>query len=319
MFENATGDKGMLESDGALHVRATVVDSGGDGKELIVDSPSLLVVLSFTGVEELKEKFGSDTAVTDEHTVDVESGVEEVFVVASEDVGVGSCLPDDGDLSVPSSHISDTILHGEDTGLGKDIELGLQVVSCLSVVGVLEEDEGETRGLVDLLVTNLGGTGLVAESEPSVRRVEQTRSGTSLPCALRLETSNVVTFSGDTGNDGDLVVDRLDKSLDDLCLLLRGEEGTLTGVAENDQTLDTVDGRKPRSDTLDSLVVDRAVLVERSDGSGSDTTHVEADSASGVRELGNVVGETVGGHFESSDLCCSDVCEVGVVWLEIAV
>lgn len=111
VFENATGDKGMLESDGALHVRATVVDSGGDGKELIVDSPSLLVVLSFTGVEELKEKFGSDTTVTDEHTVDVESSVEEVFVVASEDVGVGSCLPDDGDLSVPSSHISDTILH----------------------------------------------------------------------------------------------------------------------------------------------------------------------------------------------------------------
>lgn len=160
------------------------------------------------------------------------------------------------------------LLTGKDTGLGKDIELGLQVVSCLGVVGVLEEDEGETRGLVDLLVTNLGSTCLVAESEPSVRRVKQTSSGTGFSCAFRLETSNVVALSGDTGNDGDLVVNRLNKGLDNLDLLLRGEEGTFTGVTENDETLDTLDGGKPRSNTLDSLVVDRAVLVEWSDLEG---------------------------------------------------
>lgn len=111
MVENATGDQGVFESDGALHVRAAVVDSSGDGKELVVDGPSLLVVMGLTGVEELKEEFGSDTPVTDEHAVDVESSVEEVLVVASEDVGVGSCFSDDGNLSVPSSHVSDTVLH----------------------------------------------------------------------------------------------------------------------------------------------------------------------------------------------------------------
>lgn len=111
VVENAAGDQGVLESNGTLHVRAAVVDCGGDGKKLVVDSPSLLVVLGLTGVEELKEQFGSDTPVTDEHAVNVESGVEEVLVVASEDVGVGSCFSDYGNLSVPSSHVSDTVLH----------------------------------------------------------------------------------------------------------------------------------------------------------------------------------------------------------------
>lgn len=160
------------------------------------------------------------------------------------------------------------LLTSKDTGLGKDIELGLQIVRCLSVVWVLEKDEGETGGLVDLLVASLGSTGLIAESEPSVRRIEQTSSGTGLLCALRLKASNVVAFSGDTGNDWDLVVDRLDEGFDDLDLLLRGEEGTLTGVAENDKTLHALNGHKPRSDTLDSLVVYRTVFVERSDLGG---------------------------------------------------
>lgn len=111
VIENATGDQGVLESDGALHVRAAVVDSSCDGKELVVDGPSLLIVLGLTGFEELKEEFGGDTPVTDEHAVDVESGVEEVLVVASQDVGVGSCFSDDWNLSVPSSHVSDTVLH----------------------------------------------------------------------------------------------------------------------------------------------------------------------------------------------------------------
>lgn len=112
------------------------------------------------------------------------------------------------------------LLTGKDTGLGKDIELGLQIVCCLSVVWVLEKDEGETGGLVDLLVTSLGSTGLIAKTEPSVRRIEQTSSGTGLLCALRLKTSDVVAFSGDTSNDWNLVVDRLDEGFDDLDLLL---------------------------------------------------------------------------------------------------
>lgn len=39
-------------------------------------------------------------------------------------------------------------------------------------------------------------------------------------------------------------------------------------MAENDKTLHALNGHKPRSDTLDSLVVYRTVFVERSDLGG---------------------------------------------------
>lgn len=45
--------------------------------------------------------------------------------------------------------------------------------------------------------------------------------------------------------------------------------------------------------------------------SGGNTTHVESDSASGVEELGGVVGETVGDHFESSGLVLCGCVDVG--------
>lgn len=39
-------------------------------------------------------------------------------------------------------------------------------------------------------------------------------------------------------------------------------------MAENDKTLHAFNGHEPRSDTLDSLIVDRTVFVERSDLGG---------------------------------------------------
>jgi hypothetical protein len=96
-------------------------------------------------------------------------------------------------------------------------------------------------------------------------RVKETSSSTSFLCPLCLESGNVITLSSDTSNDGDGVVDSLDESLDDIDLLLFGEEGTFTGVTKDDKSLDTLDGSKPRSDSLDSLVVDGTIFVEGSD------------------------------------------------------
>ena len=168
VVQDASGDESVLEGDRALHVRASVVHRSGDGQQPVVHLSCLLVVLCLSGVEQLKQRFRGDTAVANEHAVDVEGGVEEVLVVAGEGVDVGTLAPDDGDLTVPSSHVSDAVLHGEDAWLGEDVELSLQVVRRLGGIGVLEEDERETRSLVDRLVSSLGCALLVAESKPAV-------------------------------------------------------------------------------------------------------------------------------------------------------
>jgi hypothetical protein len=70
-------------------------------------------------------------------------------------------------------------------------------------------------------------------------------------------------------------------------------------VTEDNQSLDTLDGSEPRSDSLDSLVVDGTVFVEGSNlgiselqntevcdthRSRCDTSHVESDTTSRVGE-----------------------------------
>ncbi len=94
--------------------------------------------------------------------------------MAREDLEVRTLASDDGDLGIPTTHVAHAVLHRDDTGLSGDVEHRLQAVRRLGVVRVLEEDEGKTRLLVDLLVAVLRRTRLVAESKPSVRRVEET-------------------------------------------------------------------------------------------------------------------------------------------------
>lgn len=138
-----------------------------------------------------------------------------------------------------------TVLTRKDTRLSKDIELSLERISRLGDIGVLEENEGKTGSLVDGLVSSLWCSGLVAESQPSVRWVKKTGGGTSLFCSFRLKSSNVVTLTSDTCDNWDLVVDGFDERFDDVDLFLLGQEGTFTGVAEDDETLDTLDGDEP--------------------------------------------------------------------------
>lgn len=146
--------------------------------------------------------------------------------------------------------------------MSEDIKLRLQVVCRLGSVRVLEQNKGQARRFVNRLVSLLGCTSLVPESQPAVGGVQETRFSASFDRAFSLESSDIVAFTSDTGNDGNTVIDRLDESLDDLNLLLFGEECTLARVAENDETFDTFDRTEPGSDTLNGLKVDRAVLVE---------------------------------------------------------
>jgi hypothetical protein len=139
-----------------------------------------------------------------------------------------------------------------------------------------------------------------------VRRVEETGRGSSLLGSLGLETGDIVTFSSDTGNDGDGVVDTLLEGSNHFDLLVFGKESTFAGVTEDDETLDSLNGCEPRTDSLNSVVVDGSVFVEGGDGSRSDTGHIKTDSTSRVGEVrgraavrvavGVTVRVTVGDH-----------------------
>jgi hypothetical protein len=95
-------------------------------------------------------------------------------------------------------------------------------------------------------------------------RVEKSSSGSSILGSLGFQSSNVVTFSGDTSDDRDAVVDCFDESLDDIDLLLFGEESSLSGVTKDNEALDTFDRREPGTNSLNGLVIDRPILVEGS-------------------------------------------------------
>jgi hypothetical protein len=66
-----------------------------------------------------------------------------------------------------------------------------------------------------------------------MRWVQKSCLCTSGLCALGLQRSNFGTFSGDTSDNGNLVVNGLDESLDDIDLLLLGKESTLASMAKN--------------------------------------------------------------------------------------
>ncbi|KAI6774818.1 hypothetical protein HG530_001576 [Fusarium avenaceum] len=209
--------------------------------------------------DELKKRLWGNTTVPHKHTVHVKGGVEKVLVVAGQDGDIGALSAEHRDLSVPAAHVADAVLHSDDTGLSSDVEEGLEVLG----------------DLVDDLVAVLRSTRLVAESQPSVRRVQKTSLGTSLLGALGLESSNFSALACDTGDDGDLVVDGLDKGFDGVYLLLLGEEGSFSGVSEHDQALDAVDASKPGAQTLDGVVVDLAIFGEGCDRGGDKAFEIE--------------------------------------------
>jgi len=94
-----------------------------------------------------------------------------------------------------------------DAFLTGDLELGVEVVAGLGVVGVLEEDLFETRLLPDRAIARLRRTGLEPEPQPAVRRVDESALGTGGRGILRLERSGQVPLLGDPRDDRKRIVD----------------------------------------------------------------------------------------------------------------
>ena len=93
------------------------------------------VVLGLAGLDQLDQRFGREAAVADQRAVDVQDGVQQVLVVAGQDLQVGVFTAEHRDLGVPAAHVPHPVLGREHALLGGDLELGVQVVGGLGPSG----------------------------------------------------------------------------------------------------------------------------------------------------------------------------------------
>ena len=280
-----------------------MVDVGGDRQQAVVQLARLLVVLGLAGSDHLDQRLGCDAAVADQRAVDVEHRVQQVLVVAGQDLQVRALGADDRDLAVPALHVAHAVLHREDAGLRRDVELRLQVVGALGRVRVLEQDQRQAAGFVDRLVAVLRRALLVAEAQPAVRRIDQAGRGAGVLRALGFFGGDLRAFERDAGNDGNAVADRLAEGADDLQLLVALEERAFAGMAEHGQALHAGHAGEPLAQALDGGVVDRAVAGEGGDRGRVDAAQIEgglgAHGGSFQRGLSGVGEFTLG----ASTLC----------------
>src|SRR5699024_741195 len=145
------------------------------------------------------------------------------------------------DLGVPATHIAHTVLRREGSFLPGNVELGVQVVGCFRVVGVLEEDHRQAALLVDRAVSRLRRALLVTEPQPAVGGIDETGAGTGVDGPLRLSSGNGIALLRDARADRNLSIHGTPESRDHARLLLLGHERSLTGVPEHDEALNSTD------------------------------------------------------------------------------
>jgi hypothetical protein len=105
-----------------------------------------------------------------------------------------------------------------------------------------------------------------------VRRVGQGGLGAGGDGPLGLLDGDLRPLTGDARDDRDLVTDLVHQGLDDLHLLVLGEEGALTGVPEHDQRLHPVDRGQELTEVGERGVVHVSVDGERGDRGGVQAT-----------------------------------------------
>ncbi len=232
------------------------------------------VVCGLAGGDELDQRLGGDVAVADEQAVDVEHGVQQVLVVAGEDLQVGRGLRSTG-ISVYQRRMLRTPFLVANTPSCAAISSWVsQVVGGLGVVRVLEQDASAGRTPADRPVAVLRGAVLVAETQPAVRRVDQGggRAGGRRPWPLRAATlvpSPVMPAM--IGTASPTASTKVSMSLR---LLVVGQEGALTGVSEDDQALHPLDRDQPLRQVGVGGIVDLAVAIKDGDRGGVEPAQV---------------------------------------------
>src|SRR5262245_46291078 len=82
VLKDAARDQAMLERDRAFHVRAAMVDGARNWQQLVMNRARLRVVLGLAGRNQLDQRLGRETAIAHQRAVDIEHGVQQIFVVA---------------------------------------------------------------------------------------------------------------------------------------------------------------------------------------------------------------------------------------------
>jgi hypothetical protein len=108
-----------------------------------------------------------------------------------------------------------------------------------------------------------------------MRGVDQSGLRPGLYGPLRLLRRNLGPLQCDSGNDGNLSVDRFDEAFDDRNLLVGRQKGPFSRMAENDRALDAGEAAEPGAETLDRRVVHFALAGERGHGRGDKTSEIK--------------------------------------------
>src|ERR1700730_5397858 len=96
MLEDSPRHETMLERNGSFHVRSAVINAAGHREQPVVDGSCPRVVFGFAGRNELDERLRRKTAIPHQSPVDVEHGVQQIFVMAGKNLQIGTLATDAG-------------------------------------------------------------------------------------------------------------------------------------------------------------------------------------------------------------------------------
>src|SRR6516225_11358996 len=94
-------------------MRSAMIDGTSYREQSVMDCARLRVILGFARSDELDQWLRGKTAVPNKGSVHIEHGVQQIFIMAGEDLQVGTLATDDRNFRVPPAHVAHAILHGE--------------------------------------------------------------------------------------------------------------------------------------------------------------------------------------------------------------
>src|SRR6516164_1981699 len=102
VLENPARDEAVLERNRSLHMRPAVIDGAGHREQPVMDRACLRVVLGLAGRDHFNERLGCKTAVAYQRAVHVEHRVQQILVMARQNLEIGTLAANNGNLGIPA-------------------------------------------------------------------------------------------------------------------------------------------------------------------------------------------------------------------------